>query len=506
MIFMPDAEIATLLPAPGFPQTLPEGLRWRELLSACRIGVPARGELSLDGDLPESALSIAAECGSVLVLLGGNPDLSKANELVLLLPLLAAAFRGERSAFIAESNEGMARQSADQAKLLAASLDKARAALRKALFDAELANRAKDHFLAALSHELRTPLTPVLLAAMASESDANTPEPIRRDMAMIRRNVELEIHLIDDLLDLSRVIAGKLRLRTSQLNLNTAVQHAIEICRTYIQENGVRLTLDLTPDLASVTADPTRLQQVLWNLLKNAVKFAPQGEVLVRTEMNGTKHARISVSDTGIGIESSALRRIFDAFEQGEAETARKFGGLGLGLAISKAIVELHGGAIHAESEGAGCGAKFTIELPVSEVTVPSPPADPAMDRTSQHLNGHILIVEDHEDTSRLLSRLLTKSGHTVKTANRVDAALELLAREPFDLLLSDVGLPDRPGHDLMRIAADLYQIPGIAMSGYAMDEDIQKCRASGFSENLTKPVNVDQMRQVIQRVLASRR
>lgn len=507
ILFLPDADLGTLLPAPGFPQTLPHGQEWRKFLAACQSSAPHRGQLPFpDAATLTDAVGIRGECGALLMLLGGIPNMALAGEIALLLPLLAAAFRGERTARIAEGNARMASQSAEQAKLLATSLDKARSALRKALSDAETANHAKDRFLASLSHELRTPLTPVLLAAASYEVDLNLPQVVRRDMAMMRRNVELEVQLIDDLLDLSRVIAGKLRLRAAPLDINIAVRHATEMCLPYIREQGVTLTLDLTPGLDSVMADPTRLQQVLWNLLKNAVKFTPRGNVTVRTAAQTPDYVQVSVMDTGIGIDPGALERIFNAFEQETLETPHEFGGLGLGLAIAKAIMNLHGGHIHAASEGPGCGATFTISLSLSDQAVlPSEEllndGDPVRDRAAR-----ILLVEDHEDTARILALLLEGDGHVVKSARLVSSALEMLESEGFDLLLSDVGLPDQPGYELMRIAAERYRIPGIAMTGYAMDEDVQRCRDAGFSEHLVKPVDIQVLKRTIQRILASQK
>lgn len=503
IVFLPDAELGTLLPAPGFTQTLPNGRQWRQFLGDCKVAEPHRGQLSFpDTTRLAAALGILGECGAVLVLLGGNSQADLATEVAVLLPLLAAAFRGERTAFNAGSSARLAIQSAEQAKLLAGSLDKARAALRTALSTAETANRAKDRFLAALSHELRTPLTPVLLAAASIENDPHLPETVRSEMSMIRRNVELEVQLIDDLLDLSRVIAGKLRLCTAPLDLELQIQHAIDICVPYIREKGIRLHLDLTPGL-SVTADATRLQQVMWNLLKNAVKFSPRGEITVRSAAAERGFARVSVSDTGIGIAPGALRRIFDAFEQETVETPREFGGLGLGLAISKAIVDMHGGCIHAASAGPGQGATFTVDLPISDASAATtePPRHPS--HSAPEISAHILLVEDHEDTARTLARLLEKSGHRVKRAGRVSIALQMLDAERFDLLLSDVGLPDRTGHDLMREVAERHQIPGIAMTGYAMDKDVQETRDAGFAEHLVKPVNIQMLKQIIQRILA---
>ena len=309
------------------------GREWPDFLCACRVEAVCRGELlHSETNILTLAVGIRAECGAVLILLGGELRLDAGNDIAVLLPLLASAFRGERATLIAASSSRMASETAEKSKLLADSLDRARAALRAALSDAEMANLSKDRLLAALSHELRTPLTPVLLAATAAENDSRLPESVRRDMSMIRRNVEVEVHLIDDLLDLSRVLAGKLRLRCIPLDLNTVVRHAVEICLPRFQEKGAKLSLDLANGLAPIDADPTRLQQVLWNLLKNAVKFSRDGGIVVTTRSGPSGSAQVFVRDHGIGIEREALLRVFDAFEQESEETPRDFGGLGLGL------------------------------------------------------------------------------------------------------------------------------------------------------------------------------
>ncbi len=229
------------------------------------------------------------------------------------------------------------------------------ASLQEAKESAERANQAKDHFLAVLSHELRTPLTPVLMSVAAMDSDPDLPPTIRENVEMIRRNVELEIKLIDDLLDLNRIVRGKLRLEPRQVDLNAAVDHVCQICRTVILEKSLRLHRELDPRVGFATADPARLQQVLWNLLKNAAKFtAERGDVFITTSLAEADRVRIEIRDTGQGIAPDLLSRVFDAFEQGDDSITRRFGGMGLGLAISKAIVEQHGGSIRAESPGLG--------------------------------------------------------------------------------------------------------------------------------------------------------
>jgi two-component system CheB/CheR fusion protein len=374
--------------------------------------------------------------------------------------------------------------------------------LREAKEAAEMASRAKDQFLAMLSHELRTPLTPVLMAVTARLMREDLEPALRADLEMIRRNIELETKLIDDLLDLSRIISGKLTLRLEDGDLNAAVNHACEICRPQIQEKGVRLALDLDPAAGRVRVDFSRLQQVLWNILSNAAKFTPEeGRITVSTRALEGRRACMTITDTGAGIPAEILPKIFDAFEQGGARITRQFGGMGLGLAICKALVELHGGVIRVESKGPGQGSLFCVELPVLS------PGPASTGQESDDSSGvaprrlRILLVEDHADTAMMLKRLLELSGHQVGMAGGVGAALEALERESFDVLVSDLGLPDATGHALMRTVRLRYAIPGIAMSGYGMDEDVRKSRESGFSTHLIKPVDVAALEQAIQLV-----
>jgi PAS domain S-box-containing protein len=375
------------------------------------------------------------------------------------------------------------------------------AALKESKEAAEAASAAKDRFLAVLSHELRTPLTPVLMAAAVHERNPSLPEAIREDMAMIRRNVELETKLIDDLLDLNRIASGKLDLQFEPIELDEAVRQVCATCQPEIQAKGVRLHLLPGVPEARVMADSARLQQVIWNVLKNAGKFTPEGgDIHVRTRRVAPGRLEIEIRDTGIGLEPATLPKIFDAFEQGDVRVTRHFGGLGLGLAISKALVTRHGGEIRAESEGPGRGATFRIELAEAGGAATAPtPADPPL----QSNGGHplrILLVEDHADTARMLSRLLEGAGYSVKVAGDAASALRLLDAGAFDLLVSDLGLPDSSGLDLMRRVRELHGTPGIATSGYGMDEDVRKSLEAGFSEHLTKPVNLEALERAIRR------
>jgi signal transduction histidine kinase/CheY-like chemotaxis protein len=362
--------------------------------------------------------------------------------------------------------------------------------LERARREAVEANQAKDHFLAALSHELRTPLTPVLMTVAALQQDETVPDSVRAELSGIHRHVELEARLIDDLLDLTRVTRGKLVLHRNVVDVNELLEHAVETCCGEDIAHR-RMKISVRPEAREhhTFGDPARLHQVMCNLLNNALKFTPDGgtiELISSNPQPGT--IGICVADSGMGITAELLPRLFDAFEQGNPAVTRRFGGLGLGLAISKAIVDLHGGTLRAESDGKGRGAKFTLELeavaaPQAEETTSAP----HLPLFTQPLR--ILLTEDHEATRAILTRLLTRAGHHVRAAGNVSDALALAAQHTFDLLVSDLGLPDGHGSDLMRELRDRYGLRGIALSGYGMEEDVRESAAAGFALHLTKPV-----------------
>lgn len=385
-----------------------------------------------------------------------------------------------------------------------AALELARAhqALREAKEAAEMANRSKDHFLAVLSHELRTPLTPVLMTVDSLQHDDSLSLTIREDLAMMKRNIQLETKLIDDLLDISRISSGKLVLHVSALDLNDAVRNVCRICGPLVRERGIELQTRLDRKGGVINADSARVQQVLWNVLMNAIKFTPaKGVIHVSTAWISGDHCEVRIQDTGGGIAPEVLPHIFNAFEQGGAGVTRQFGGLGLGLAICKALVELHHGSIRAESLGIGQGATFIVELPGRAMTATAKIrlAAPAQKVEAGHLR--LLLVEDHPDTERTLGALLRRAGFTVVTASNVTAGIATAREQSFDVLVSDLGLPDGTGYDVMRNVHSILGIPGIAMSGYGMEEDLRRSREAGFSEHLVKPIDVAELIATIRRV-----
>jgi two-component system, chemotaxis family, CheB/CheR fusion protein len=375
-------------------------------------------------------------------------------------------------------------------------------ALEAAKKVAEEANSAKDHFLATLSHELRTPLTPALAAAQILERREDLPADIRPAIEMIRRSIELEALLVDDLLDLTKIARGKVELRRESVDLHVIVQSVADICRSEILAKRQALAVELQAAVHHAEADAARMQQVLWNLIKNAVKFTPEGgTVTVRSENPARGRIRVSVADTGAGIRPDMLTRIFEPFEQGEVAPLRH-GGLGLGLSISKALVELHGGTIRAQSAGEGRGAVFMVELAVFVEKRFAPAARVSGDAAAPRWKPlSILVVEDHADTANALAQLLDSEGHAVATAGSVADALGLFRDRPFDLLITDLGLPDGSGHDLLGELRKIRPTRGIVLSGYGMDADITRSTAEGFDEHLIKPVNIRKLMTAIARI-----
>lgn len=376
---------------------------------------------------------------------------------------------------------------------------KEREELRLGKEGAEKASLAKDAFLAALSHELRTPLTPALMATMALEQDSSLPESARATLSMIRRNVELEARLIDDLLDLTRIVQGKLELHVKEVDLHTTIQRALEISQADILTKKQEIKLSLAAGRFKVDADPVRLQQALWNVIRNAVKFTPQGgKIEIHTTNPSAKKIRVEVTDTGVGFTAEIQSTMFKAFEQGGREITRRFGGLGLGLAISHSIMESHDGSIQGSSPGINQGASFTLELPLKAGA--KKPLAPTVvgERKGIGSQLRILLAEDHDDTRSSMTHLLRRAGHLVIPAETASRALELAAEQTFDLVISDLGLPDLSGLELMQRLHSSYGLRGIAVSGYGMEEDIQRSHDAGFMFHLTKPIHMERLRQVI--------
>ena len=383
------------------------------------------------------------------------------------------------------------------------SLRDARRSAERAKTAAEDANQAKDRFLAVLSHELRTPLTPVLAAVQAMQRKPDLSEELRLPLEIVRRNVQLEARLIDDLLDLTRIVQGKLLLERKPINICTVIERAVEIAKPDIDARKIRFEVDLKGTPHRVYGDVARLQQVIWNLLTNAVKFTPEGGCVWLRCYRDKSLAVVEVVDTGIGIEPAATSRIFNAFEQAGFTITRQFGGLGLGLAIAKRLVELHGGTISAHSEGKNQGATFRVLLPLSS---DEPAAQPEQKppRAMAGTSRRILLVEDNGDTAATMKMLLEAYDYEIETAGDVTQALKAIDAKDFDLLISDLGLPDRSGIDLMHeLRRRGNTLKGIALSGYGHEEDVRRSKEAGFSLHLTKPADADLLIDAVSSILS---
>ena len=411
----------------------------------------------------------------------------------ILTPVVPDILRAKIAVFVDlfKKTEQIKRQAEERESLI-----REQAIAEHARVEAERASEAKDRFLAMLSHELRTPLTPVLASVFMLEREDNTPEMMHESLQLIRRNVELEARLIDDLLDLTRINKGKVQLSFEIVDAHTLLRNALEICQSEIEQKKLELRNEFAATKVYLQADPARLQQIFWNLIKNAVKFTPNGGKLsIRTTNDGDGQFCLEVEDSGCGIDPEVLPRIFHAFEQAGRT---QLGGLGLGLAISKALVEAHHGSISAESQGRGRGAKFTALFSTCERNA-IPESTDAPRSTAKRRSVRLLLVEDHEDTNRSLTRMLRRRGYEVHPANDIRSALDIATRKQFDVLVSDIGLPDGSGIDLLKALRAKGEVFGIALSGFGMEEDIRRSGEAGFSHHLVKPVDLNKLDSIIQ-------
>jgi len=374
---------------------------------------------------------------------------------------------------------------------------------------AEAAVTSKELFFGMLSHELRTPLTPLvaLLEDLAAEPGRSAEDLAA--LALMRRNLDLETHLIDDLLDLTRVTGGKLQLHRETTDVHLCLRQAIEICQPDIDAKELQLAIELDAPRHFVDGDASRLQQIFWNLIKNAVKFTPVGgRIAIETRSAEASRLTVEFRDTGVGIDPRPLLHLFEPFFQVQHALKQRAGGLGLGLAICKAITEAHGGTLTAASAGLGKGATFCVEL----ATVAEPSAKllsgPAADASTpaRREDLRLLLVEDHDDTRKVLARLLNRRGYKVEAARNAQEARSLSSERTFDLIISDIALPDASGCDLLKELGTKHKLRGIAMSGFGSDTDLAQSRAAGFLEHLVKPIDARALDTAIQRVVEKSR
>jgi len=377
---------------------------------------------------------------------------------------------------------------------------------RAARAEAEAANKAKDQFLAMLGHELRTPLTPVLASVELISRQAKDEAQLKATISIIRRNIELEARLIDDMLDLTAITRGKINLCPETVDIHSVVHGGFEILRADIVQKNLRTAFALNAEQHFVRADPSRLLQIFWNLIKNAIKFTENGGCIRVASRNDDHRVVVEIEDDGIGILPEMLPKVFDSFEQGRRQTEGAFGGLGLGLTISKGIADAHGAQLLAKSDGANRGATFALTM----ATVAEPPSSahlpvdrPGMEPVNEGLR--ILLVDDHPDTLATLRRLLELAGHSVVSATSVADAVAASEKNQIDVLLTDIGLPDGNGTDLFERIRKKQPISGIAFSGFGMETDVKRSRQAGFIEHLVKPVDLEKLRAALAQVRRAR-
>ena len=465
-------------------------------------------------DLPILVLSRAGrETIALAALMGHMGNVSVVERPIRTSTLLSLV----RSALRARTRQYQVREYLAQQRRHQETIRRSAEAERAAREEAERAGRTKDEFLATLSHELRTPLNAVLGWTQVLRKAAGLPADVMNGLAVIERNARAQAQIIEDLLDMSSIISGKVRLDVQRLDLAAVVNATVETIRPSAQAKGISLQVAFDPMAGAMTGDPNRLQQVCWNLLTNAVKFAFAGGRIGITLARVGSHLQLEVSDDGEGIDPAFLPYVFDRFRQADPSSTRRHGGLGLGLSICKQLVELHGGAIEAESAGKGQGSTFRVRLPVAaiagdaqepQIAPETPPVAAGLpvleDAPHGDLRGiKVLVVDDEPDAGSLIQRLLQDCHATVTTASSAVEAIRILQREAPDVLISDIGMPAEDGYGLMRRVRALSDrhsaIPAIALTAYARMEDRDKALQAGFQRHLSKPVDRSELVATVQ-------
>ena len=508
LLFSKDAGVGIFLPAPGLPQTLRCGRRWQEFLRQCADAGSAQSCLpSAENDSDQPVWGQCDSSGSaIVVFFGVQPAAPVRTAIAALLPLLSVKLAGERSELAADGLAAAARDSNRRASQLNNALDASRRELQAAylLAESELvsrreaeaklrdADRRKDEFLAMLAHELRNPLAPIGMAAQILRLGTVTPARLKQTCEIIDRQIGHMTSLLDDLLDVSRVTGGLVALAEELHEIGGIVRDAVEQARPLIDMRCQRLSLTMSAPAAQVLGDVTRLVQILTNLLNNASKYTPQGGVIELELTQDATTVQIVVRDNGIGIDAALLPHVFDLFVQGERSPDRAQGGLGLGLALVRALVERHQGSVSAASAGPGAGSEFTIRLPRAQGLVPVlAPYEASAAACERGMD--ILIVDDNADAADTLLLFLSTVGHRLRVAYDGSSALELAAQVPPDILLLDIGLPDFDGYELARRVRALPQTAHatlIALTGYGQPADRERSVEAGFNHHLTKPVD----------------
>lgn len=512
LLLVEDQDALVLLPAPGFPATLPGGETWRRFLHTVRVAGVHRGRVAFPTiDRVVDATAVAGS-GAALVLIGGAIETGCTAALEAVLPLIASTVRAEQAAVSARGELRAAQEYAREAETLARALDSARAEVESALHQlgaqtqalnaarttAEEATRAKDEFLAMLGHELRNPLSPILTALQLMRLKNHTSP----ELEVIERQVANLMRLVDDLLDVSRITRGKIELRKRDVDLAEVAARAIEMVSPALDRKHQRLHIDMPNSGLVINADPARIAQVISNLLNNASKYSDEGSVITLRAGADANTAVIRVQDEGMGLAPDMLERVFDIFEQHPQALDRSAGGLGLGLAIVRSLVQMHNGRVWATSEGTGRGSEFVVELPLahgaSDGAVAVPTAHPRGEILPRGRGERILIVDDNDDAAGLLHEALATLGYEVRTAADGPTALSIAEEFAPAVGVLDIGLPVMDGYELARRLHAQRDIRLVAVTGYGQPSDQERSRAVGFEAHLVKPITLDALAHVL--------
>lgn len=502
-VFVFDRAVNQHVPAPGFQQTLTDSARWRALFR----NAAERTETETVGGRDPVVLT----CGDVIVvLLGGSADRSRVEMMRHLFPLVAAALRAEHEAATAQGELVATRAHARQVDALATALDAARAEveqnvrtlqqhardLEDARSRAEESARAKDEFLAMLGHELRNPLSPIVTALHVMRLKQGPS----REQEIIERQVAALMRLVDDLMDVARVTTGKVELRREFLDLGAAISRGIEMASPAFERKQQRLTVALPPDPMPVHADAARLAQVFANLLTNAAKYSDVAAEIVLTAERDGDLARVRVKDQGIGLSPDTRERVFDVFYQHARSLSRAEGGLGVGLAVVRSLVLMHGGKVTAHSDGEGRGSEFAVELPLASGRSATQPPEPKVgQRRAQQPGKRVLVVDDNHDAAAMLAEALTASGYVARTTHDGPSALDVASEFCPDVAILDIGLPVMDGYELaQRLRVSHPNTRLIAVTGYGQPHDQVRARTAGFDEHFVKPAPMAEIERAI--------
>lgn len=516
-LFVKDAEIGIYLPAQGLAQTMRHAAWWHVFFEQCKAGTCVSGLMPspASGDQVHCSVVVEKSGLSILVLLGVELELSIATQLQALLPLVAAKLAVERVAASAAGHAAAAREANSQARSLNAALDANRRELQKAfgLLEKELAvrreaekklretDRKKDEFLAMLAHELRNPLAPINMAAQLIKLPSSAPRQIEQASQIITRQVAHMTSLLDDLLDVSRVTRGKIVLAKEPVDVKGVIADAIEQSKSIVQQKQHQLDVHLTGETVYVDGDKTRLVQIIANILVNAAKYTPsQGSLDLRVEATD-EEVLIRISDNGIGIDDELMPHLFELFTQAPRSSARSQGGLGIGLALVKSLVELHEGSVSAHSRGLNLGSEFSVRLPRYKHSLQLSVSNVKNHALVYEGALSILVVDDNVDAANTLAAVMESTGHTVLTGHSGKEAIELATSQGFDVLFLDIGLPDMDGYELAKKIREIKGCEGavlVALTGYGQPQDKELASEAGFDVHLTKPADFARLMKIL--------